>query len=542
MSRTSRFKKGREKWKGTAVQRGAEIRALRKEKKRLARERDKYKNRAREAEKKVKELESQLSRPFLGSKAVLVFVALLLFGVARLGFRAVSRTLGILSGFLGLDKAPCAQTVINWVSRLAIARIQNVGNLLKASAGAGFLWIVDASIALGSGKILVVLAVRMDHQATSEKAITLQDTHCVAVSVAATWTGETIAGFLQKSIVAAGRPAAFLKDGGRDIAKAVNILQEKGYAAPSIDDISHFVANLLKHEYGRHPLFETFITACGRVSKNLKQTILACLAPPKVSTKARFMNLHRLITWADKLLRHSPAGRAAKGSLLEKLRRSLDQLPICKPFIRRFLRDASALLGIQAILKNRGISRQTACECEVLLDAVPETSPVRIGMADWINRHLDTAETLGLDQVGMPITSDSIESLFGASKSLGVGSVKDANRIASRIPVLCGAITPADVQAVLNVSVKEQNEVLGDLPSLVKQRRQILPNPGSLEKVLADADSRNLTLIPGAKNRENNVLKDNISARYQNIRGPDIKLKTEDVSQPNPCMSGILAF
>ncbi len=542
MSKISKMLKSRDKWKGKTIEKTAEARYLRKEKNRLARERGRYKDMACELEKQLNELKSQYSTPALCSKPVLVFIALLLFGVVRLGFRAISRTIGVVGGFLGLQKTPCPQTVINWVSRLAIARIQNVGNLLKASAGAGFLWIVDASIALGSGKILVVLAVRMDHHAASEKAITLQDTHCVAVSVAATWTGETIAGFLQKSIVAAGRPAAFLKDGGRDIAKAVNILEEKGYATPSIDDISHFVANLLKHEYGRHPLFETFITACGRVSKNLKQTILACLAPPKVSTKARFMNLHRLITWADKLLRHSPAGRAAKGSLLEKLRRSLDQLPICKPFIRRFLRDASALLRIQAILKNRGISRQTARECEVLLDAVPETSPVRIGMADWMNRHLATAEILGLDQVGMPITSDTIESLFGASKSLGVGSVKDANRIASRIPVLCGVITPADVQAVLNVSVKEQNEVLGALPSLVKQRRQILPNPGSLEKVLADADSRNLTLIPGAKNRENNVLKDNISARYQNTKGPDIKLKTEDVSQPNPCMSGILAF
>lgn len=540
MSKMSRLKNSLSRWKGTAAKRAEENRYLRRQKSRLAGERDKYKAEAKALQKKLKKLESELSMPVLSDKTALVFIALLLFCTMRLGFRAISKVLGVFGGFLGIEKAPCPQTIINWVSRLAIARIRNVGNLLEASASAGYIWIIDASIALGSGKILAVLAVRIDHYHTSEKAITLKDTHCIAVKVAASWTGETIAAFLQKTIQAVGRPVAFLKDGGRDIAKAVSILEEQGYAAPSIDDVSHVAANLLKHEYGGHPMFETFISACGKVSKHLKQTILACLAPPKVSTKARFMNLHRLVTWADKLLRHCRPGRAAKGSLLERLRRGLDQLPACKPFIKQFLRDASALLSIQAILKNKGICHQTARECEAVMDTLPSSSPVRLGMTDWMNRHLVIAEAIGMEGTGMPITSDCIESLFGVSKALGTGAVKDANRIASRIPALCGAITPADAQAVLNISVKEQKEVLGALPSLIKQRRQILPNPGSLEGGLADADSQNLSLIPGTKNRSNNELMDYKSGAYRDNKCPDIQQEIETVFQPNPYISGIV--
>ena len=44
------------------------------------------------------------------------------------------------------------------------------------------------------------------------------------------------------------------------------------------------------------------------------------------------MNLHRLVAWADQLLQHSPRGSAAEGSMLAKLRTSLDQLPECKSF------------------------------------------------------------------------------------------------------------------------------------------------------------------------------------------------------------------
>lgn len=84
-------------------------------------------------------------------------------------------------------------------------------------------------------------------------------------------------------------------------------------------------------------MFETFLSACGKISKKFKQTILACLAPPKVSTKARFMNIHRLVKWAGQLLRHSPKGRARDGSMLSKLRAGIDQLPECKAFIRRLI-------------------------------------------------------------------------------------------------------------------------------------------------------------------------------------------------------------
>ncbi|MBK7003005.1 MAG: hypothetical protein IPH35_24685 [Rhodoferax sp.] len=102
-------------------------------------------------------------------------------------------------------------------------------------------------------------------------------------------------------------------------------------------------------------MFNTFITACGQVSKKLKQTILACLAPPKVSTKARFMNLHRLVEWADKLLKHVPQNQAEDAPMLAKLRASLDQLPECEPFIKRFLRDAKSMLACQKNPQTRGV-------------------------------------------------------------------------------------------------------------------------------------------------------------------------------------------
>ena len=513
MSQKSKLIASRTNWKKKAMTRGDEARYLRRENNRIKQERDRLKKQIQQV-KKITELE-KLKSPAVQDKEDLVLIALQLFLSARIGFRAVSRVFGVLRNRFGLQKAPCTQTIINWIQRLSITRIQNAD---RTSFLNKTIWIIDASIALGAGKILTVLALKADHHLKTG-APTLQDVHCVAVRVSVSLTGEAIADFLFKVIKVVGRPLAVLKDGGTDLAKSVKILAQRGCTISSIDDVSHVIANLLKHAYADHPMFDTFISSCGKASARLKQTVLACLAPPKVSTKARFMKLHRLVTWADQLLKHSPAGGAAKDSLLAKLRASMDDLPACKSFIQRFKRDATTLLECQGILKNKGLSNQTVKECESRLAAIPPCSQIRIGFVNWMNTQLETAENLGLSQIGMPISSDSIESLFGVAKTHGTGEIKDANRIATRIPAMCGQVTKEDARNVLQVSCAQQQELMGNFSSLISQRRQVLPKPGSLD-TLNKAAKNDFELIPGSKNRSKMVKNETISEDYVNGFGP----------------------
>ncbi len=526
MNTQAKLERSRDRWKGKAIERGNTQRYQRKEIHRIKRERDRYKKEAREAQAQLEKGRKKNLPVPVGTKIDLVYLALQFFVVARIGFRAVARVLKVLGNYLGWTKTPCTQTIVNWVIRLSITRIEYAAQRVVPPMG-GSIWLIDISIGLGIGKILSVLAMNAKHYASHQTAPTLRDLDCVAVSVAPSWTGETIAEFLQKVIAGIGIPVAYLKDGGTDLAKAIRLLGEQGFSSRSIDDVSHTIANLLKHEYQNHPMFAIFLSACGKASKKLKQTLLACLAPPKTSTKARFMNLHRLVKWADQLLQHSPKGRASKGSLLAKLRASLDRIPDCKAFIRRFLRDAKPLLACQKILKTKGLSHDTYRECLQLVETIPPRSPVRIGFTAWIDRQLLVAQNLGLAHAGMPVSSDNIESLFGVAKQHGTGEIKDANRIALRIPALCGELTRQDAQRVLEMSVKEQQEVVGSLPSLIGQRRQILPNPGCLENLQADETKRDLELIPRAEKRSKNPLTDCISDNYGKIIGPLIGLEKQ---------------
>lgn len=413
--------------------------------------------------------------------------------------------LGVLTPYLGIMRAPCAQTIINWVTKLSLVRIESVTTLKgptlpQARFSNGLILMVDISIALGTGKILAVLALRADHHKLFPAAPDFEQVHCIGVSVANSWTGDLIAAFLKRLIAVMGRPAAYLKDGGTDLQRAVHLLGEEGISSPTIDDISHVIANLLKWWYQDDPMFQTFLSACGRVSANLKQTVLACLAPPKVQTKARFMNLHHLVTWADQFLKLSPPGGAKTGSVLSKLRECFDLLPSCKSLIRRFRDDAAPLLECQKILKTHGLSHQTLAQCEPFIQTIP-TAPVRREFTAYLHNQLDTARSIGLDETGLPISTDPIESLFGLAKHLGVSRIKDADQIALRLPAFCSTPTRQEAEQVLGISVAEHQEIIAQFTSLTKQRRDVLPNPDRLESLI---DSKaHLELIANAKSRSN---------------------------------------
>jgi hypothetical protein len=326
MSQLSTVTYSRQQWKHTATQRGDRERYQRKQTARIRAERDRTTTARKAAQARLHQLEAQLRpletqrpRPVSQPKVEVVLRSRHLFFVARIGCRAVARGLRLLAWALGIKQAPCPHTVLNWVTRLAIVRTQSVRRLeglplRQAPLSNGLMWLIDSSIGLGTGKMLAVLAVDAHHPQLVPSALSLDQVHGLGVSVADAWTGDTIAALLDRLIAQMGRPAASLKDGGRDLHKAVAILDEQGRASPCIDDSSHAVAGMLKRTYQAHPAWATFLTACGRVSGTLQHTMLACLAPPKVRTTARFMHRHRLVTWADQVRTLAPSGGAKQGS------------------------------------------------------------------------------------------------------------------------------------------------------------------------------------------------------------------------------------
>ena len=527
MSQQSKVKASRDKWRSKASGSLINNRYLRRQLARIRAERDHYRNESKKNQKLLLEQTARHSGVACLPKVDLVLLAITLFTVTHIGFRAISRVFSVIAGTLGIKKVPCPQTIINWVMRLSLIRIQSASDLngshpIKGPRSNGLIFMLDMSIGLGTGKILAVLALDANHHQLHSDAPCLKNVRCVAVAVANTWTGETIADFLLRVIAVMGSPTAYLKDGGSDLKKAHTLLGEQGQTSLAIDDISHMVATILKREYEDQPAMKIFLSACGKVSSKLKQTILACLAPPKVQTKARFMNIHRVVTWASKLINLSTSGHAFIGSALFRLQYSLDQLPECKILIKRFRDDASALLECQKILKKNGLNNKTYLQCVPIIESIP-SSAVRRDFTDYLQGQLKISKTLGLADIGMPISSDAIESLFGLTKQHGTGEIKDADRMALRLPALCSIPTRAEAQQVVEMSVAQQAEVTEKLTSLEKQRRNVFSNHEDIEKLCLNHANNHVELIPAAKNRSNIQKISDASIIYKEHPGPQIE-------------------
>ena len=250
MSQLSKVKTSRHQWKSKAQQRGDDNRYLRKQLARVKAQRHQAKRALKAAQARLHQVESQAQAMVGRAKADVAWLALRLFLEARISFRAVSRVLALLADALGIRRAPCPQTVINWVTRLSMVRIACARQRLTPSLSPnafsnGFIWMIDLSIALGSGKILAILALDAHHHQRTPHAPSLHQVHCIGVSVADSWTGEAIAEVLRRLIATLGRPTAYLKDGGGELRKAVEVLAEDGLSSPAIDDLSHAAAGML---------------------------------------------------------------------------------------------------------------------------------------------------------------------------------------------------------------------------------------------------------------------------------------------------------
>jgi len=187
--------------------------------------------------------------------------------------------------------------------------------------------------------------------------------------------------------------------------------------------------------------------------------------------------------------------------------------------IKRFQRDADALLACQKILKTQGLSHATLPQCQPLIDTMPSAT-VRLEFTASLEHQFATAKTLGLDHVGLPISSDAIESLFGMAKQHGVGATQDAARIALRLPAFCGVPTREEAQQVLEVSLARQHECTARLTSLTKQRREVLSHPERLERLGLNPGQTHVELLPSPKNRSNDEAIVKRSSSYEKRNGP----------------------
>jgi hypothetical protein len=356
----------------------------------------------------------------------------------HLSFRASSQVLksfDLLAVGL-LSWVPHFTTGIEWALRLGLHCLQQAQRPLDAP----WVCIADFTVPMGCKKALIVLRVPVSAFSPG-KALTLKQVEVIGLSLGETWNGERVRTVLLALFKRCGWPAHVVSDCGSDIKKGiVDTLLEAPNRASWISDVSHFVANVLKHYYAKLSLCQQFQSLCTRMRQRLQQTRFAFLLPPKARAKGRFLSASRQAEWGLRTIAYVEAKEREAAPEAAALAQALRGLKSFKLFLMTFVRNTTCLNQGMKIVKTQGLSAESMQACQETLGALPGRSPIRKEVSHYWQHYGPIVESSDSPLLG---SSDVIESLIGKAKQrLEAHGRSELNKSILLIPCMCSELTP----------------------------------------------------------------------------------------------------
>jgi hypothetical protein len=369
-----------------------------------------------------------------------------------LSFRASSKVLRsfLLVGTGLISWVPHFTTGIGWALRVGLHCLQQAQHPLDAQ----WVCIADFTIQIGSKKALIVLRVPVSALSMG-KALTLKQVEVIGLSLGEAWNGARVNTVLRALFERCGWPSHVVSDCGSDIKKGiVDTLLDAPHRASWISDVSHFVANALKHYYAKLALFQQFQSLCTRMRHRLQQTRFAFLLPPQARAKGRFLNVSRQAEWGLQTLAYLEVKERERSPEATALAQALRGLKPFKMFLTTFVRNTTCLNEVMKIVKTQGLSTESMQACQERLSALPARSPIRKEVSHYLQHYGPVVELSASPLLG---SSDVIESLIGKAKQrLEADGRRELNKSILLIPCLCGELTQ-DLVAEALTTVRVQD-------------------------------------------------------------------------------------
>ena len=278
------------------------------------------------------------------------FLTLVLDSGASL--RCAAAVLGSIGAASGRDDlSPDRSTGRLWLLRLGLAA------LLRPKARADdWAWMIDHSIQIGTCKCLVILGVRLS-DLPEGRALGHGDMEPIALVPMVGSTKRAVADCLEQAAARTGAPRVILDDHGADLHGGVEIFRATHPDTVEVYDITHKAACLLKARLEGDERWRSYNTDAAKAKCEVQQTELACLAPPSQRSKARFMNVGKLVDWGVKTLAllDDPARLVPLGITEERMREKLGWLEAYRAALGEWSGYQAVIDGTLDFVRRRGV-------------------------------------------------------------------------------------------------------------------------------------------------------------------------------------------
>jgi hypothetical protein len=288
-------------------------------------------------------------------------------------------------------------------------------------------------------------------------------------------TKQTVAACLEETVDRTGAPRVILDDHGADLHGGVEIFRAAHPGTVEVYDITHKAACLLKARLEGDERWKSFGTTLGQTKFQMQQTELAGLVPPSQRSKARFMNVGKLVDWGTKTLAllDDPGRLESLGITGPRLREKLSWLEDYREALGEWSGCQAVIDATLDFVRRRGLYAGAEID---LAAAVPERASPVGGLRQEL---IDFVRSEGLKArpgERLPGTTEVLESCFGKLKALEDGQSKGGfTGLVLSLGAMVSAWTAQTIgEALERCRVREVldrcREILG--PTVQSQRQQ----------------------------------------------------------------------
>ena len=406
---------------------------------------------------------------------------------ARLSFEAISRVVNVLIDALGLDWLPVsASTVRWWVIRLGIYRFQ--APLVPAD---DWILLIDHSVQIGPEKCLVVLGIRASALPAPGVPLQVSDLHPVALFATEKTSKELVHQQLEAVAEEMGSPPlSITSDQGAELVNGLKSFCEDRQTTASVD-IAHKCANLLKKELTSDRDWGEYNKTVANIAAKTRLTSASFLTPPPQRSKARFMNLGKQFSWAQKTLTllDNPS-LVSEHLTAELLEEKLGPLRSHRASIEKWNHLHRVCDTVISVVGRHGYGESTVAMTRAAIEDLitPDSEAFAQSALEFVRAQCEQAPT------GRRIVASTevLESAFGRYKATAGDHVKGGfTSLLPALGTLVGTIDTDEIrEGLLKTPLKKAKEFLQNLLGTThnaKRRQAYQAATGAAQEQLGSA-------------------------------------------------------
>jgi len=285
-----------------------------------------------------------------------------------------------------------------------------------------WVWVVDHTVQIGQDKCLLILGVRLSALPNDECNLSHAAMEPLALIPVRQSNGQVVCEQLEATVQKTGVPREILSDHGTDLHAGIERFRENHPQTISVYDIKHKTAAVLKHALERDQYWQDFTQRANQAGRQMQQTPLAALMPPSQKSKARYLNVHELVTWGQAALAfvdqptlHQEHG--LDGLAPEQIQTKLGWLTEFRPHLEEWGGLFEIVSVAESLIRHHGIRAGTQQELKIQLRGLaqtPRTRQVRQELLDFVAQE----EAKARPNERLLGSSEIIESVLGKQKRL----------------------------------------------------------------------------------------------------------------------------